>query len=140
MTIIKPLIKKEIIEQMKQALVHLQYSFARASNIDLSKQLTEQNLEILESFSSRFARFSDIAITKYFRVLSYEKDPAFRGSVIDLLNFAEKFGWIERADQWRRIRELRNVAAHEYEIDDYRKLYAELIQLTPLLLKLQIQE
>ncbi len=43
---------------------------------------------------------------------------------------AEKYGWIPDAQTWRRIRELRNVAAHEYEAEDYKKLYQELIGLS----------
>ena len=62
------------------------------------------------------------------------KDPSFRGSVIDLLNQAEKFAWITSAQTWTRIRELRNIAAHEYGIDDYMKLYQELMTLTPEIL------
>lgn len=133
-------LKQDVIRQMKQAQGHLQYSYTKVSRIDLSQELGEEELEVLESFSSRFARFSDLAISKYLRLLAQEMDPAFRGSVIDLLNFAEKYGWIDRADQWRRIRELRNVAAHEYQIEDYRKLYRELIGLAPLLLKLPLDK
>jgi hypothetical protein len=68
------------------------------------------------------------------------KDPAFRGSVIDLLNQSEKFGWIEDANNWRRIRELRNIAAHEYTVDDLQDLYKELIELSPYILKVKIND
>lgn len=131
-------LKQAVRVNLARARGHLDYSFRKVTGIPLSNELTEEQLEVLESFSSRFARYSDLIVSKYFRLLILEKDPAFRGSVIDTLNLAEKFGWIDNAVAWRRIRELRNVAAHDYEAEEYRKLYAELIALTPELRKVKI--
>jgi hypothetical protein len=122
--------------QLLKSLQHLEYSFKKVSHLDpVSEMSSEQELESWESFSSRFARSSDLYISKVLRKLILEKDPAFRGSVIDLLHEAEKFHWISSANSWRRIRQLRNVAAHEYAIDDLSALYQELLQLTPILLE-----
>lgn len=123
------------MEDLLKAKGHLEYSYAKVRKIKLTDRMDEETLETLESFSSRFARFSDLAVSRYFRALSLEKDPAFRGSVIDLLNQAEKHGWIESAEKWKRIRELRNLAAHEYSSEDVLALYRELIGLTDELLK-----
>ncbi len=131
-------IKKQIIEALNKTRIHLKYSFNKVNQIDMTQDLSEEQLESLESFSSRFARFSDPVIRKYFQTLAIEKDPAFKGSVIDLLNQAEKFNWIQSATTWRRIRELRNVAAHEYTSQNYKALYQELIKLTPNLLDLNL--
>jgi hypothetical protein len=68
------------------------------------------------------------------RLKALQLDPGFRGSFIDLLNLAEKNQLIASAKTWYRIRELRNVAAHEYEEDDLAKLYQELINLAPTIL------
>ena len=133
-------LKSEIVGQLKKTKSHLEYSFSKVKNFDLSNELTEEQLESLESFSSRFARYSDILVSKYFRLLAIEKDPAFRGSVIDLLNLAEKYGWIASSQTWIRIRELRNLAAHEYVVKDYKALYKELIRLTPHLLEVKHQK
>lgn len=128
-----------VIAHLARARAHLDYSYLKAAKIPLDQDLSEEQLEILESFSSRFARYSDLLISRYFRLLVLEKDPAFRGSVIDLLNAAEKYEWIASAATWRRIRELRNVAAHDYEAEEYRKLYAELVLLTADLQKVKIE-
>lgn len=131
--------KSALLENLKKARKHLQYSYDKVIKIDLEVgELDEEALETLESFSSRFARFSDLLIAKYFRTLALEKDPAFRGSIVDLLNFAEKFAWIESAPTWKRIRALRNLAAHEYEASDYIRLYAELVALAPWLFKVSL--
>lgn len=129
------LVKIQICADLQKLKKHLEFSFEKCQRILQSKNLTEENLESLESFSSRFARYSDIIVSRYFRVLALESDPAFRGSVIDLLNIAEKNGWISSAKEWTLIRELRNIAAHEYEASDYIRLYNELLKLTPTLLK-----
>lgn len=132
------LIKKTVIDHLKKARKHLEYSYQKVINIILDAELSEQELETLESFSSRFARYSDFIISRYFRLLALEKDPAFDGSVTDLLNIAEKYTWIESAETWKHIRELRNVAAYEYEAEDYKKLYQELILLVPSLYKISL--
>jgi hypothetical protein len=114
------------------ALKHLEYSFKKVQSFDLTRQdWTEDELETLESFSSRFARCSDLVISRLFRSLALAADPAYRGTLIDLLNLAEKHSWISSARTWFRIRELRNVAAHEYTTEDFNSLLLELIQLTP---------
>lgn len=129
-----------VLEKNKQdvakALSHLEYSFKKTCVFDLSKtDWSEEELESLESFSSRFARSSDLIVSRLLRSLALATDPAFRGTLLDLLNFAEKQGWISSARTWFRIRELRNIAAHEYTVDDFNKLVDELRRLTPLVLE-----
>ncbi len=128
-------LKKKLEEDLASSRKHLEYSYAKVRSMSLDGPLGEEELETLESFSSRFARHSDLIVSKYLRMLAREKDPAFRGSAIDVINLGEKYGWISDAAAWRRIRELRNVAAHEYEAEDVRALYKELARLVPLLLR-----
>jgi hypothetical protein len=119
-----------------RALGHLDYSFKKISRLTLlSKQeWTEEDLEVLESFASRFARTSDLYLSQYLRQLILQKDPGFRGSFIDLLNLAEKTSLIDSATTWFRIRALRNVAAHDYVASDLKGLYQELYSLTTTVL------
>jgi hypothetical protein len=128
-------LKKVTKDALDKARKHLEYSFQKVKKIDMDKDWSEDELETLESFSSRFARYSDLIVSRYFRLLATEKDPAFRGSIVDLLNLAEKFHWIRSAKTFLRIRELRNLAAHEYEAENYRALYKEIFELTPTLLE-----
>lgn len=129
--------KSQILTQLSQAKKRLVYSYNKVKDFNLNHIEDEAILEPLESFSSRFARFSDIVISKYFRFCAIQKDPAFRGSTIDLINFAEAIELIDSAKTWIRIRTLRNRAAHEYAFDDYKELYGELISLCPALLKVK---
>ena len=79
------LVKAKVKEDLEKARKRLEYSFTKVRNQKFDHELEESELEVLESFSSRFARFSDLLISRYFRLLMLEKDPAFRGSLIDLI-------------------------------------------------------
>lgn len=129
----------DFYNQFQKSQKHLRYSYNKAQKLpSFSEGSPEEELETWESFASRFARTSDLFISKVLRRMILTKDPAFRGSVIDLLNEAEKFSWIDSSLEWRRIRELRNIAAHEYATKDLKKMYAELLHLTPHILKIKI--
>jgi hypothetical protein len=128
---------KKTIEDLTKALGHLEYSLTKASNILSLPALSEDYLEDLEGFGARFERASNIGIQKFLRLKVLEKDPGFRGGLIDILNEAEKSGWISSARDWARIRELRNVTAHEHTETENRELYAELVRLAPSILALR---
>ncbi|MEK7704896.1 MAG: hypothetical protein AAB426_08050 [Myxococcota bacterium] len=132
-------LKAQIVTDLRNTHRHLDYSYRKVLGLSLERDLGEEELESLESFSSRFARYSDMIVARYFRALMLDRDPAFRGSVIDLLNSAEKLGWIDSANTWRRIRELRNVAAHQYTDDDFLALYRELRDLASVLLAVSLE-
>jgi len=133
------LLEPKIREDVIGALGHFKYSYNKVRQIDFSAEWDEQTLETLESFASRFARLSDLFIARFLRLKILQSDPGFRGSLIDSLNMSEKLGLLESAEDWRRIRELRNIAAHEYSADDYRHLYSELLRLSPRLLNIEKQ-
>lgn len=122
-------------QDVARSLKHLEYSFKKIQSFDLTRSdWAEEELETLESFSSRFARSSDLIVSRLLRSFALKTDPAFRGTLIDLLNLSEKQGWISSSKTWYRIRELRNVAAHEYTTDDFSALLVELKSLTPTIL------
>lgn len=132
--------KDELLEkysdQLLKSLQHLEYSFQKVSNFPLINENTdEESLESWESFSSRFSRASDLFVGKVLKRLILQKDPAFRGSLIDLIHEAEKYGWINNADAWKKIREFGNIAAHEYAVDDLAPMYKEILRLTPFILE-----
>jgi len=138
MTNTPPSLKTKFQLDLTKSLQHLEYSFHKIQKQDPQFQGSdEESLETFESFAARFSRSSDIFCSHYLRALALEQDPGFRGTFIDLLNLAEKMSWIESAKTWFRIRELRNVAAHEYTSDELKKLYVEMASLTPTILKIQ---
>jgi uncharacterized protein YutE (UPF0331/DUF86 family) len=56
------------------------------------------------------------------------------GTLLDRIYRAEKRGWIDDAITLVRIRELRNLIAHEYAADKMAEIYAAIAALAPDLL------
>lgn len=69
--------------------------------------------ERLDAFVTRFSRLQDTVGDKLIPAL-LELTGEERGPAIDNLNKAEKFGWIDSADEWMLYRKLRNQMVHEY--------------------------
>jgi hypothetical protein len=108
-------IRTEQEDKLKKALVHLKYTYEKIRLLSEDcKLMNEEELETWESFAARFARVSDIFIARYLRTRILEEDPGFSGTLRDFLLKAEKMGLIDDTNKWLAIRELRNLAAHEY--------------------------
>ena len=110
----------------------VKHSFKKCAPIVHDQPLTEQQFDDFEALTSRFARLSDIVIQKIFRGI----DRALleqSGSIVDAIHRAEKRGLCD-ARMMREIRELRNVIAHEYSIEDLRELFNQVYKLTEDLL------
>jgi uncharacterized protein with HEPN domain len=119
-----------------EALNTLSHSWAKLQNESLP-DVTTKNLDELESWealTSRFARCTDIFLSKYIRLLVLDLDPGFRGEMRDYLDKAEKASLISDADQWMKIRELRNKIAHEYTKEDLQNTLKEVLRFTSFVL------
>lgn len=91
-----------------------------------------EELEILESLTSRFARLTDLLTQRIFRLID-EIELAGTGTLLDRIYRAEKRGWGE-ASELIKIRELRNLIAHEYASDKMPEIYAVILAMSPALL------
>ncbi|MEB3198423.1 MAG: hypothetical protein VKP62_14580 [Candidatus Sericytochromatia bacterium] len=130
----QPLLR-ESQQWLDRALVHLAYSQRKlADSVPRVAEMDEETLEAWEGFVARFARASDLFLQKYLRTRVLYDDPAFRGSLRDLLHAAEKAGYIADAETWLQIRELRNLAVHEYGGEAIDAALAQMMRLTPHLL------
>lgn len=101
--------------------------FAKPFTAEMAKRLDkEQELsERVDAFVARFSRLQDTLGDKLLPAL-LEALGEDRAILIDRLDKAEKFGWIESSEQWMAIRQLRNQMIHEY-IEDPNVL-AEALQ------------
>ncbi len=124
--------------QLIKALDYLDYSYKKIQQLtDKPEDLDQESLETWESFTARFARVADIFMSKYIRAYILHQDPAFRGSLRDHLNQAEKLGLINDIESWMTIRALRNISAHEYTEEDLAKFFQGLKYYCPTLLKIK---
>ena len=80
--------------------------------------LSDTQVRIIDQFLFRFSKLQDAMGQKLFkRVLSFLGEETEGVAFIDLLNSMEKLGLIHSAQRWRKLREQRNLLAHEYEDD-----------------------
>ncbi|MBT4789951.1 MAG: hypothetical protein HON90_00140 [Halobacteriovoraceae bacterium] len=132
---LKQVLIKEI-DKAKKYKITLEHSFTKAQKIQTKSfdQYTIDELDILETLTSRFARSSDILIKKIFRIFE-SIDLEEKGTIRDLINQAEKKEIIDSADDFIKIRELRNLIAHEYQEDDLNTIFQDVLKFTPTLLR-----
>ncbi len=113
----------------------LHRSYGQCSVITDLENLTDEEFDAFETLTSRFARVSDMLLRKAFRSLD-RLELEEGGTLIDVLNRAEKRGVIESADSFREIREFRNEIAHEYTVDGLSQLFSGVLRYTPELFKI----
>ena len=106
-------ILREEIVLLEKALNTLHLSIEKCARIIGKDEYSFEEMESLDSLTSKFGRTSDLYIQKVLRtiwMLLHEPFVPF----IDLLNKAEKMELIASADQLLEIRDLRNQITHEY--------------------------
>ncbi len=125
-------------QKLLKALTHLEYSYRKIKDLPTdAAQLSEESLEIWESFAVRFARVSDIFLTRFIRAYVLSNDPGFEGILRDFVNQGEKLGLIDDARAWMSIRELRNITAHDYSENDLGHFFARIRLEAPRLLNIR---
>lgn len=123
----------EELDLLQEATNIFDYSYRKCKRFANRKKFTNDELEILDAFTSRFACLSDLIIQKMFK--SIEKaDLEDEGSIRDRINRAEKNGLIASAESFVEIRKLRNTIAHEY-VPKLKEIVAKALEFSPLLLE-----
>lgn len=124
--------------KLVKALTYLEFTYNRVRMlpVQLSK-LSPEELERWDSMATRFARASDVFMSKYIKAAVKKDDPAFDGAFRDYLGRAHKLGLIDEIESWLLIRDLRNVAVHEYSEGDLEKILTKFLQFTPMILDLR---
>ena len=123
---------KEETDGLVLATTHLEYSIARCADLIGQDHLPPEQLERLESLTSRFARVADLLTQRVFRLFD-EIELTGPSTVLDRIYRAEKRGWLD-ASQMINIRELRNMIAHEYAAEKMTEIYAAVYALAQALL------
>lgn len=100
--------------------------------------LKDDELFVLELFSSRFAKLQDLMGAKLFGlVLEFAKEPGSLTAFLDKLHRLEKLGCIPDSNKWLTLRTIRNSLSHEYpEHPDLHALFLnQALESTPFLLE-----
>jgi hypothetical protein len=89
--------------------------FVEPMTLERVRQLADDAdlAERVEAFVARFGRLQDTLADKLLpTLLAALGEPS--GAQLDNLDRAERLGWIESADHWLTMRQLRNQMIHEY--------------------------
>ena len=102
------------LDDLLRAKKHLDYSYRQIISYDAEfEEYNEEQLETVEAFTSRFARCADLLVNKVLRSLDrYELKPG--GTLLDVINRAEKRGIISNVGELREMKDIRNIIAHDY--------------------------
>lgn len=123
---------QEELTGLQLAAGHLEYSIERCINLIGQEDIPPEQLERLESLTSRFARLADLLIQRIFRLID-DIELTSGGTILDRIYRAEKRNWAD-ASEMIKIRELRNLIAHEYSNEKMSEIYEAVISLSPSLL------
>lgn len=116
------------------ALASLGRTWQQAQELGPGPDFCDTDLDLIEVLAARFARTTDFLVNKVLRSLDrHELEP--EGTLIDVINRAEKRGLIAQARDLRRMKELRNEIVHEYLPHQQVELLADLKVQVPLLLE-----
>ena len=124
----------EVMIGVQAAADHLAYSIERCKNLIGKNEISMDELERLESLTSRFARLADLLIQRIFRLID-EIELTGAGTLLDRIYRAEKRGWCV-ASEMIKIRELRNLIAHEYASDKMSEIYTAVAAMSLTLLEI----
>ena len=124
-------ILKENLYALNLSLNRLMYSFEKCRAINLKDTYSNEEFEAFEAMTSRYARTTDMLINKVLRSLD-EVEYMDGGTVIDATYNAEKRG-IADAQELRRLKDLRNLIAHEYVTEKIVRFFDKILEFTPLL-------
>ncbi|MFI5201633.1 MAG: hypothetical protein ACHQNE_04555 [Candidatus Kapaibacterium sp.] len=120
-------------EQLRRAADYLRESYDICVKMVAQGSVSREALREFEALTARFARLSDLLLQKVLRYIgTVEANDA--GTIIDIMNRAEKQAIADSAGDLSDIRELRNEIAHEYATRDIEDVAADVLRWTPILL------
>ena len=126
---------KENIKTLNLSANWVRRSYEQTHKIIIKENYTDEEFDMLENMSSRYARTTDMLVNKVLRTIdSYEYEDI--GTIIDIMNRAEKRSLVSSAELLHRIKDLRNNIVHEYKISEIAKFFADILKYTPILLEI----
>ena len=124
---------RENINKLNLSAEWVGRSYEQVKFIETNKNYSPEEFEKLEVLASRYARTTDMLVNKVLRSIdTLELEDI--GTIIDIMNRAEKRGIVGSAELLHTIKDLRNSIVHEYQIEEIAKFFGGIIKLTPVLL------
>lgn len=121
------------LAELTSARRHLDYSFQQVVGLpDTLAGATESQLESAEAFTGRLARTVDLLVNKVLRSLD-RVELRSDGTLLDVINRAEKRGFVGRAQELREMKDVRNMIAHDYAGAKAAEIFAYCREQKPVL-------
>lgn len=121
------------LEELEKSVKWLTRSYQICQKIDVKNDITEEEFDSIEAFSSRYARTIDLLINKVLRLID-KLEFIDQGTMIDIVNRSHKRGIIESTQQIRELKDLRNRITHEYSAEDQLNFFIATLEATQALL------
>jgi len=128
-------ILRENINMLNLSVDWVRHSYEQTSTIEIKTQYAIEEFDKLENLTSRYARTTDMLVNKVLRSIDTVESEDI-GTIIDIMNRAEKRGIVFSAELLHTIKDLRNSIVHEYKIAEITKFFADVQKYTPLLLEI----
>lgn len=125
----------ENLNSLEKSLTWLKRSYEYSISINLKQSMSKEDFDILENLTSRYSRTIDLIINKIFRSIdAVEFEDS--GTLIDVVNRAEKREIINSANRLRELKDLRNEIVHEYETEDLKITFERVRDCVPEILEI----
>ena len=126
---------RENINILNLSVDWVQRSYDQTSKIEPQDKYSSEEFDKLENLASRYARTTDMLVNKVLRSIDTVESEDI-GTIIDIMNRAEKRGIVSSAELLHTIKDLRNNIVHEYKISEVTKFFADVQKYTPMLLQI----
>ena len=126
---------RENIDKLNLSAEWIKRSYEQTRGIEHRGNYSAEEFDKLEILASRYARTTDMLVNKVLRsidTVEYEDI----GTIIDIMNRAEKRGLVSSAGLLRDIKDLRNSIVHEYQIAEIAGFFSGVLHYTPVLLEI----
>jgi hypothetical protein len=121
----------ENLAAVNLSLNRLMYSFEICLKAGVKDSYSEEELAAFEAMTSRYARTTDMLISKVLRNID-TVEYIDGGTLIDAANNAEKRG-IADSRELRTLKDLRNAIAHEYAAENIVRFFDKTLEFIPRL-------
>jgi uncharacterized protein YutE (UPF0331/DUF86 family) len=128
-------ILRENIKALNLSADWVRHSYEQTNAIEKKMEYSTEEFDKLENLTSRYARTTDMLVNKVFRSIDTVESEDI-GTIIDIMNRAEKRGIVSSASILHTIKDLRNNIVHEYKIAEITKFFTDVQKYTPLLLEI----
>ncbi|MDR0731088.1 MAG: hypothetical protein LBF63_05410 [Treponema sp.] len=128
-------ILKEKISLLSQSADWVKRSYEQCIKIGAKHDYSKDEFDKFENLTSRYARTTDMLINQTLRSLD-TVELVDSGTIIDIMNRAEKRGIVESSQTLHELKDLRNEIAHEYQIAQIEQFFESVLTATPILLKI----